>query len=195
MPVVCCGINCPKSENKAGLFYRCRECCGYDLFLCADCTVEWHAVLPFHNLERWDGNFLSRCSLTDLSYELHLGHKGSPCPVGPDIPPQTAENWVSLKIMHTNGIHILTVVYCGCYNIAHYEQLLRHNIFPARDKRPQTGYTFATLDQFLRFNVVCKISGLDYCQNMRYASNEVQPHKAPVSAKKASSVAGSSSNT
>lgn len=146
------------------------------MFTCADCTVERHAVLPFHALDRWDGEYLSPCSLSELEFVYHLGHEGSPCERG-----RRPESHKPLRIMHTNGIHTMNVVYCGCRVASEHQQLLTQGIFPATDKMPETGFTFQTLDQFLRLNVVAKISALDYCQTMRCATDDVRPHSSPVS--------------
>lgn len=39
-----------------------------------------HALLPFHRISQWNGDFFERSSLTKIGVEIHLGHRGRPCP-------------------------------------------------------------------------------------------------------------------
>lgn len=181
LPVVCYGGYCQPDDGKPPLFYRCQECLGHDHFLCEYCCKMRHAALPFHRLDRWDpsDSTLSQCTLSDIGFVYKLGHDGGACHQSAGIffiPPQMH----NIKIMHTNGIHRLKVSYCSCISTDQHVQLLRHGLFPATEKRAQTAFSFATLDQFIRFNLISKISGLDYCQNMQYTTDGVLPQTAPV---------------
>ena len=61
---------------------------------------------------------------------VYLGHKGCLMPKnGP----------ASFTVVHTNGIHDVHVVFCGCGDAVHpRHQLLRRGWFPATIHQPQT---------------------------------------------------------
>lgn len=157
--------------------YRCTDCFGPRHIFCAPCLLRGHTHMPFHRVQQWTGEFFKDIQLSDLGHVIYLGHPdGRPCPRFSIGPPELHP----LKVMHTNGIHSIKVSYCECEGIPLHEQLLMHSIFPATDKKPATGFTFATLDQFLRANLISKTSAWDYCINMRHSTDPVQPHEAPV---------------
>lgn len=178
-PLICSGKNCTTAAGQPPFHYRCTECTGPHLFLCSTCIAESHVNSPFHRIERWDGTSLEPYTLREIGFTLRLGHNGRGC---------STKNWqielpseaYTLNVMHTNGLHKVDIVYCTCSKLQHHEQLLMHGIYPATEPCPQTGFTFHTLDQFLRFNVASKILAYDYCHNMRCASDMQQPQSVSV---------------
>ncbi|KAG2048898.1 hypothetical protein BDR06DRAFT_854274, partial [Suillus hirtellus] len=59
--------------------YKCYDCIAQPIF-CTRCCRAQHALRPFHWIRQWNGNFFERTTLTKLGVEIHLGHRGHPCP-------------------------------------------------------------------------------------------------------------------
>jgi CxC2 like cysteine cluster associated with KDZ transposases len=56
---------------------------------------------------------------------------------------------ISFTIIHTNGIHPVRIVFCGCASSVHpRQQLLRRGWFPATIHQPHTCATFTVLNHF-----------------------------------------------
>ncbi|KAI4517411.1 hypothetical protein K525DRAFT_210959 [Schizophyllum commune Loenen D] len=140
--------------------YRCRdECMGHWLH-CQDCIVKAHRMLPLHWIERWDneGTCFRRFSLSKLGLQVQLGHPpGDSC-----LQPIPAHH--DFTVLHTNGIHIVSVAFCGCGNGPphHRQQLMRNGWWPGTSKSPQTCATLACLRQFHKLNTCSKISVYEY---------------------------------
>ena len=140
-------------------------------------------------------------------FELHLGHDGSPCSTGghecpinyaqpvpmddeawedidqDDIPPHLCPPTGSdyLTVVDVTGIHFITVNYCTCAGSdPEYLQLLRSKLYPATLQMPRTAFTFTLLDDFLRDNLECGTSGMNYYSKLRRITSNVFPHIVPV---------------
>ncbi|KIJ41615.1 hypothetical protein M422DRAFT_255228 [Sphaerobolus stellatus SS14] len=161
-----------ESASKAALF-RCQECCQGPL-LCAECMVECHRVLPFHQIEKWDDGFFKRISLFDLGHLLLLGHNGRVCPQS------STSDIKKLIITHTNGIHKVKLVYCRCVDAGtHIEQLLRARFFPATLVEPRSAFTFSVLRHFHKMSNEAGSVAYGYIQTLQRLTNDVSQDEVP----------------
>src|SRR5437899_2091025 len=68
-----------------------------------------------------------------------------------------------LTVVHTSGVHFCDVRYCTCPGTeAAHLQLAKAALFPATTKEPRTVFTFHVLDDFIRDNVECGTSAMNY---------------------------------
>ncbi|KAJ3569745.1 hypothetical protein NP233_g4852 [Leucocoprinus birnbaumii] len=155
--------------------YRCRECFVPEV-LCAKCIAQAHINSPFHHIEKWNGSFFERASLSDLGFVIHLGHHGAPCPVNSRSPNQ-------FVIVHTNGIHKCHISYCACNPLSnkgdHHIQLICHQLFAPTIDRPETAFTFAVLKHYHRHSLCSKVTLYDYCNALRKDTNAAFPEQVP----------------
>lgn len=140
-----------------------------------------------------------------MGLELHLGHDGQCCPIdkadcrgdrplsGPVEDPDwedigVAPNYLRppandpcITIVDVTGVHFITVNYCSCLGSppAHL-QLLRQKLFPATIKSPRTCFTFGVLDDFIRDNLECGTSAMNYYSKIRRITSNVFPDAVPV---------------
>ena len=82
----------------------------------------------------------------------------------PTRPPMASipiyDNCRMLMIVHTNGVHELSVTFCRWLNAQREDiQLLTLGYFPASRLRPSTAFTFECLD--LRGDVMCLRTSID----------------------------------
>lgn len=62
-------------------------------------------------------------------------------------------------VIHTNGIHRVTICYCDCdCAVSRRQQLLRHRWYPATVHVPQTCATFEVLNQFHLLTLTSKLA-------------------------------------
>lgn len=109
------------------------------------------------SLQKWNGLFFEKTTLRDLGLCVQLGHvPGSAC-VNPEPGP------TEFTVIHTNGIHVINLNYCGCSGAGNRrQQLLRREWFPASQVIPQTCCTFRVLESFQTTSVQSKISAYDF---------------------------------
>ncbi|EGO04262.1 hypothetical protein SERLA73DRAFT_45127, partial [Serpula lacrymans var. lacrymans S7.3] len=70
---------------------------------------------------------------------------------------------------------------CSYPNAAHSDvQLLSNGLYLANQKKPQTAFTFALLDDFLIDNKECKTSAMTFYSKIWQVTNSAFPHKVPV---------------
>ncbi|KAI6019253.1 hypothetical protein BKA83DRAFT_4057225 [Pisolithus microcarpus] len=68
-----------------------------------------------------------------------------------------------LIIVDITRIHYMIINSCQCPNAENYHlQLLHAKLFPSPFQKPSTAFTFAVLDNFLRDNLECRTSGMNY---------------------------------
>ena len=108
--------------------------------------------------QEWTGTFFKKSSLRKAGLNLQLGHyPGDPC-TNPDAR--------AFTFIHTNGIHLVNVLFCACSQASdhgdHTRQLLRRRLFPATTRNPQTGATFSLLESAHILSVQSKLSLYDY---------------------------------
>ncbi|EEB88735.1 hypothetical protein MPER_13258, partial [Moniliophthora perniciosa FA553] len=101
--------------------------------------------------------------------------------IGTDITlnvfPYAAWGAEDFTVLHTNGIHHITLLYCGCtasvwedskLQRRKWEQLMLHEWFPSTTVRPKTACTFRCLEQFQLMTLTGKITAYDYVTSMPY---------------------------
>ncbi|TFK59627.1 hypothetical protein BDN72DRAFT_780475, partial [Pluteus cervinus] len=139
--------------------YRCKECEGNEL-VCKGCIVSSHKRNGLHMIESWNGQSFEFTTLKSLGLSFQLGHWfGEECP---DPKPPPNNNFV---VIHTNGIHEVSVNFCGCCDGAEpHVQLLRYGWFPATTHHPQTAATLTVLKQFQIHSFESKCSALEFYQ-------------------------------
>ncbi|KAI6153270.1 hypothetical protein BKA82DRAFT_4011589 [Pisolithus tinctorius] len=197
--------NCTWCGNDG--VYRCPDCLHQPLF-CTECCWKSHESLPFHRIQQWTGDFYEESALHMTGVRLHLGHGGAPCPhaiaqaqqaAGEPLPMDDQE-WEDvedieenpkhlrppagsryLTVVDVTGVHFIVVNWCECETAeARYIQLLRAKLFPSTFEKPSTAFTFAVLDDFLRDNLECGTSGMNYYSKLRRITSSVFPHLVPV---------------
>ncbi|KAI6167873.1 hypothetical protein EDD17DRAFT_1467315, partial [Pisolithus thermaeus] len=186
--------------------YRCPDCMHQPL-LCTDCCHSMHAAHPLHRVQQWTGDFFEDSALHMTGLQLHLGHDGAPCPstsasvqatVG--TPSQLAgfdeDEWEDidyiplhlrppvgskyLTVIDVTGVHFVLSWPCQCVNAESYhKQLLHAKLYPSTFDKPSTVFTFLVLDDFLRDNVECGTSGMNYYSKLRRVTSSVFPHLVP----------------
>ncbi|KAA1476902.1 hypothetical protein DENSPDRAFT_785705, partial [Dentipellis sp. KUC8613] len=77
---------CPGCLERPAL-WRCKDCLGQPVE-CDVCCVDRHCHLPFHRVEKWQGDFYGPAWLRDAGLKLHLGHGGNPCPCASAVTPE-----------------------------------------------------------------------------------------------------------
>jgi len=135
---------------------------------------------------------------------MHLGHGGKPCPSGgysrgnnasddedawEDVeddgsPPHLARprDRSCLTVVHTNGVHFCDIRYCSCDGSEDsHLQLMMAGLFPATTKSPRTAFTFQVLDDFIRDNVECGTTAMNYYSKLQRVTSNAFPHAVPVS--------------
>ncbi|KDQ26081.1 hypothetical protein PLEOSDRAFT_169883 [Pleurotus ostreatus PC15] len=108
--------------------------------------------------KRWtDDNYFGKCTLRDLGLRIQLGHPRTvACPM-------VKRGHVDFVVIHTNGIHLVNVDFCGCPNsIDHFEQLLDVGWWPSSPLEPQTATTFGLLRLFHLLNLQGCIPSTDF---------------------------------
>ncbi|THU93770.1 hypothetical protein K435DRAFT_799447 [Dendrothele bispora CBS 962.96] len=124
----------------------------------------------------WNGKWFEPTSLKTLGLVLELGHEHEPgmaC-----VLPQEAHH--DFTVIHTNGIHPVSVRFCGCNALLdNRKQLLRNMWFPATPINPQTVTTFSCLRQFQHFNCLGKLPAYDYYRGLQIMTESAQRTKVP----------------
>jgi len=135
---------------------------------------------------------------------MHLGHSGKPCPSGgysrgnnasddedawEDVeddgsPPHLARPWdrSCLTVVHTNGVHFCDIWYCSCDGSEDsHLQLMMAGLFPVTTKSPRTAFTFQVLDDFIRDDVECGTTAMNYYSKLQRVTSNAFPHAVLVS--------------
>ena len=164
-------------QGTNGSVICCLSCLGGHAW-CGPCAVKAHSRLPFHQPQRWNGNFYEAISLQDLGYTLNLGHDGDACPLNGDGPGDP------FTVVDSTGIFVHTVKWCRCSGVSDQDrhlQLLRCRLFPSTVTKPQTAFTFHVLDEFLINELECKTSASSFYSKLRRLTNNAFPGSLPVS--------------
>ncbi|KAI6097374.1 hypothetical protein EDD16DRAFT_1697917 [Pisolithus croceorrhizus] len=82
-----------------------------------------------------------------------------------------------LTVIDVTGVHFVLVQACQCVNAeSHHMQLFHAKLYPSTFERPSTTFTFLVLDDFLRDNVECGTSGMNYYSKLHQVTSSVFPH-------------------
>lgn len=111
------------------------------------------------HFQEWTGTFFKTASLRDAGQSVQLGHlPGDAC-----SSPQRSSR--PFTVTHTNGIHQIDILFCGCNMTMHHgdrvQQLVRRRLFPSMVTDPQTASTFAFLESAQVLSVQSKLSLYD----------------------------------
>ncbi|EJD37575.1 hypothetical protein AURDEDRAFT_45850, partial [Auricularia subglabra TFB-10046 SS5] len=141
---------------------------------CDECIKSTHIHNPFHHIECWTGSFFSRTSLHRLGAQLCLGHSGVRCP---NTTPRLTK---LLVIVHTNGIHKVTVTYCGCASFTPEPfQLLRAGLYPATWTEPATAFTLQLLKHYQLDSLQSRKPAYDYWAILRRLTDNTRQDPVP----------------
>ncbi|KAN0094398.1 hypothetical protein V8E55_002685 [Tylopilus felleus] len=188
--------------------YTCSDCFSWPMF-CTACCQNEHQRLPFHWIEQWTGSFFEESSLTlQISYKLYLGHNGHPCleansndkcsgsenhnePMQGHVHSTNLDDeqaWMDIDaipfdyliLVDTSGVHFITVRYCSCSGVPdHYLQLLCASLYLTTILRPRMVFSFRVLNDFIRDNLECGTSSMNYYSNLQQITSNVFPHVIP----------------
>ncbi|KAI6106029.1 hypothetical protein EV401DRAFT_1797429, partial [Pisolithus croceorrhizus] len=82
-----------------------------------------------------------------------------------------------LTVINVTGVHFVLVQACQCVNAESYHmQLFRAKLYPSTFERLSMAFTFLVLDDFLRDNVECGTSGMNYYSKLCRVTSSVFPH-------------------
>ncbi|KZV75992.1 hypothetical protein PENSPDRAFT_570640 [Peniophora sp. CONT] len=151
--------------------FRCEDC--RFAVLCRHCVVREHLMTPFHRVEvRSSSNarFWERVQCkSDIGIVVQLVHEvGDSC-----FRPHAVKNF---SVIHTNGIHRMTVNFCRCQlgvHLSDHTQLMRARLWPATFDEPETATTFEAMDDFNRLSMLGRLSAYDYYKAARACTDAV----------------------
>ena len=90
-----------------------------------------------------------------LGLRIQLGHMSMKC-----SKPEPCH--AKLVILHTNGLHEVSIDFCGCQPLTKVRQLLRRGLYPASQDNPRTCATFQLLQHLHMLSLTSKCSTYDY---------------------------------
>jgi hypothetical protein len=107
--------------------------------------------------QEWKDLRFHRTTLRALGLILQLGHcVGRACS-------RAALGPADFTVLHTNGLHHVRVLFCGCnHSLLHWTQLLRSGLWPATVLEPHTAATFAVLRDYQHKKEHGQITAGDY---------------------------------
>lgn len=86
-----------------------------------------------------------------------------------------------LTVLNVNGIHIVSVVYCGCHqNLPRYQQLLCSRWYPSSTEYPGTAATFELLKQCHLLSLQAKLSVWHYYLTLERLTDNTGLRNIPV---------------
>ncbi|KDR74714.1 hypothetical protein GALMADRAFT_70522 [Galerina marginata CBS 339.88] len=161
-------VNCiARSANSCGAAeYRCEDCFLPDL-TCASCCVRRHRMNPFHRIEKWSGSRFTKVSLKSLGLKIQLNHSGMHC----DSP---IPCHASMLVLHTNGIHEVSILYCGCSRaVPQHIQLLRRRLYPSSQITVKNCTTFELLRHLHELALTTKASTYDFYRALEKSTTNI----------------------
>ncbi|KIK98410.1 hypothetical protein PAXRUDRAFT_31186 [Paxillus rubicundulus Ve08.2h10] len=162
-----CGSSdlCPGCKTKAA-YLHCEDCFDINMY-CQNCTVAWHGQYPLHQLKEWTGSYFECHTLKDCGLRVQQGHCiGDKCcrphPVAKD----------EFVILHSNGIHTVSVDFCGCETAeTPSNQLLCMHFFPATSNKLHTAASFTLLKEFHLLSLESKVSAYKFYNVLSHHSD------------------------
>ncbi|GJF00432.1 CxC2 domain-containing protein [Phanerochaete sordida] len=144
--------------------YRCTDCFGGRL-ICHGCCLRAHQDHPLHRVQRWNGQFFEKITLQALGLVVQLGHRHGEACASPLLGPRAS------LVIHTNGFHPVTLLFCGCSNIGaagdRTQQLLCRELYSASLTDLTTFCTFRVLEAFHGLTLQSKITAYDYYMTLQ----------------------------
>ncbi|KAI6112603.1 hypothetical protein F5141DRAFT_1063007 [Pisolithus sp. B1] len=152
----------------------------------------WGLQVP-RLVQQWTGDFFKDSALHMTGLQLHLGHDGAPCPstsmnvqatlsrhsqpAGLDEEEWEDIDYIPLHLHPPVGSKYLTVIDmtgpCQCMHAESYhKQLLHTKLYPSTFEKPSMVFTFLVLDDFLRDNVECGTSGMNYYSKLHQVAQQ-----------------------
>ena len=126
---------------------------------CALCGL-FRVFLTCSCKKKWNGLHFEKSSLRETGHVLQLGHHPA------DLCTNPQRSTKPFTIIHTSGIHIVDLAYCGCDQAGNHgtrvQQLLRRRLFPATTLDPQTACSFLLLKSAQLLSLQSKLSLYDY---------------------------------
>ncbi|KAK7049202.1 hypothetical protein VNI00_005803 [Paramarasmius palmivorus] len=139
--------------------YWCRDCSEACVF-CQACLVSRHETKPLHYVEKWNGSFFDRTTLKSLGLKVQLGH---PCGHICMMPRQARTGFV---VVDVDSIQEVDLFFCMCQPPEdvgeQWQQLMRHELFPATSIQPHAAFTFRLLRFFHTLTLQGKVNIYDY---------------------------------
>ncbi|KAJ7578939.1 hypothetical protein C8J56DRAFT_796992 [Mycena floridula] len=168
--------HCPEAVSAGDALFRCDDCFQMSL-VCQSCCIREHSEMPLHIIRRWNGAFFERRSLQELGLRIQMGHgANSACPSRKEKPDK-------FTVVHTNGIHTVSLDFCQCYQGStaglEYQQLLRNEWFPATHLEPQTAATFRVIEQFHLLTLTGKVTPYDFYTSLQRLTDNTGCEKLP----------------
>ncbi|KAI6117394.1 hypothetical protein EDD16DRAFT_1481453, partial [Pisolithus croceorrhizus] len=82
-----------------------------------------------------------------------------------------------LTVIDVTGVHFMLLWPCQCVNAESYHmQLFCAKLYPSTFEKLSMAFTFLVLDNFLRDNVECGTSGMNYYSKLCQVTSNVFPH-------------------
>jgi hypothetical protein len=98
----------------------------------------------------------------------------------PDIPRADALKNPYVRVVHTNGIHHIALVFCTCQGReATHGDLMAERLIPTSFTRYHTVFTHAVLDDYRLANLECKASAYQYYQKLCHQTSSIFPDSIP----------------
>lgn len=123
----------------------------------------------------WNTAFFQKTTLRELGLRIQLGHApGVRCP--------TSENGhKDFTVIHTNGVHSVSIDFCRCRLVPHYKHLLRIAWWPATPLYPKTCATMECLRQFHLLNLKANVTTFGYYGALLHMMDNMSLEEIPVS--------------
>jgi hypothetical protein len=134
--------------------------------------VRRHDENPLHRIKQLGASNRNKEGVTlfDLGLTIKFIHEN-----GADCDTLTPTVRQTLKVIHTNGVHLVGYWRCGCYK--HHistrvrpVQLVANKLFPASHTDPVTAFTFDALNLFDVQNLESSINVKQFCDSLHCIS-------------------------
>ncbi|KAJ6631636.1 hypothetical protein B0H10DRAFT_1938469 [Mycena sp. CBHHK59/15] len=159
--------------------YRCTDCWKSPMY-CQTCIVRKHDDIPFHAIEKWNGQNFDAASLKDLGLVLQTDIRS-----GRDRCPNVTVASLhakDMKLVDTNRLHDARIEFCSCTKSLsnseipkYWEQLVAVRLFPASLENPATVFTFRVMKEFHKHMLASKKSAYDYFKALAFLTDSVTP--------------------
>ncbi|KAI6113860.1 hypothetical protein EDD16DRAFT_1521058 [Pisolithus croceorrhizus] len=133
-----------------------------------------------YQIQQWTVDFFKDSALHMTGLLLHLGHDGAPCPsASANVQATTSEHMQPVGMDEGDGKTLTTfpsTFIPQWVQKSYHMQLFHTKLYPSTFERPSTAFTFLVLDDFLRDNVECGTSGINYYSKLCQVTSSVFPH-------------------